>query len=470
MRWLEPFLSNPALIGLAAVFIALIAALCLLVAVLRRNNRISARLTDVEKALDSRMDMAFSESGAQAQRSREELTSNLRGMGDSVTRVMSDMARTQQIQLDAFAAQLRDMSGAEERRLADMRQSFEGRLASYEGRMDRIGTVLDDKLTQNEQRMDRIRETLETQMSAMQSENGRRIEEMRAAVDQKLTSTLDRRLGESFQAVSERLDQVYRGLGEMQSLSSGVGDLKRVLTNVRTRGLLGEIQLGTLLEQVLSDGQYQQNARLGAQAAACDYAVKLPAHDGEQVTLLPIDAHFPLETYHQLLDALDTGSQQAADQARAGLRDALAERAAYIHDHFIAPPETTPFAVMFLPVEGLYAEALHFTGLTERLQREHGVTLAGPTTLTALLNSLQMGFKTLAIERRTNEVWELLGAVRGDFRQFADALSATQEQMQKAVQSIDSVASRSRGIENRLKSVKRLVTAPGGQLEEKEVE
>ena len=456
MEWLNGLLANPMAVLLVVMTLFSCVIIIVLIGVLDRDQKLNRRLNDVEEALSKRLDSALGHENRHAAEQNEAIAVNLKGMGDSVARVMADMARSQQTQMDEFAGQMRDISRAGEDRMMEMRQSVEARLMSYESLMDHIGDVLDEKLERNEQRMERVRETMEMQMTRMQADNGRRLDEMRSVMDEQLNAALERRLGESFREVSSRLEQVYEGLGEMQSLASGVGDLKRVLTTVRTRGLLGEIQLGALLSQILSEEQYRAGVRFRGSEQMVDFAVRLPAHEGEKPAWLPIDACFPQETYQRLLDAFDAGSQTVIDQLRDRLRDELIERAALIRDQFIRPPETTPFAVLFLPIEGLYAEALHRSGLSEQLQRDYGVTLTGPATLTALLNSLQMGFKTLALEQRTSEVWALLGAVRGEFKEFAGALARTQKRIRQASESIEDAAKKSRSIEKRLGSVKKL--------------
>lgn len=466
MEWIGQVFSGPGLILLVLSALMAAALVYMIVRSARQDRWFAESMDGVMRAVDEHLKDAMNDQRAQAGERSEELSSSLRGVGDSVTRVMADMARAQQRQMDEFSAQLRDAGRISEDRMAELRQSVEQRLGGYESRMDRIGDVLDEKLSRNEQRMERVRETMETQMQRMQADNGRRLDEMRGVMDEQLNAALDRRLGDSFRQVSERLDQVYEGLGEMQSLASGVGDLKRVLTTVRTRGLLGEIQLGALLSQLMSEGQYEAGKRIRKTGQLVDFAVKLPAREGEKPVWLPIDARFPQETYQRLLDAFDGGSQTVIDQLRDHLRDELIERAALIRDNFISPPETTAFAVMFLPIEGLYAEALHRPGLSEQLQRDYGVTLTGPATLTALLNSLQMGFRTLALEQRSSEVWALLGAVRGEFKEFAGALARTQKRIRQASESIEDAARKSRTIEKRLGKMKKLDGGAAGLLEE----
>ena len=268
--------------------------------------------------------------------------------------------------------------------------------------------ALDRLVRSNEQRFEQLRVAVEARLAAMQGDNASKLEEMRRTVDEKLHATLEQRLGDSFRLVSERLEQVHRGLGEMQTLAAGVGDLKRVLGNVKTRGTWGEVQLGALLEQVLTAGQYECNVATRPQSSErVEFAIRLPgmAADGRQPVWLPIDAKFPIEDYQRLLEAQDRADPLAVETAARGLDSRLRDEARKIRDKYIEPPHTTDFAILYLPIEGLYAEALRRPGLAEALQRDWRVSIAGPTTLAAMLNSLQMGFRTLAIEKRSSEVW-----------------------------------------------------------------
>jgi DNA recombination protein RmuC len=336
---------------------------------------------------------------------------------------MSELAGLQKDQLDIFAGQLKSLTAS------------------------------------NEGRMDKLRETLEERLRLIQEDSARKLEQMRATVDEKLHDTLEKRLGESFKLVSERLELVQRGLGEMQTLASGVGDLKKVLTNVKTRGTFGEIQLSSLLEQVLSPGQYDANVetRKGS-GQRVEFALKLPGRDGttDGMVWLPLDAKFPQEDYLRLVEAQESGDAQAAGEASKQLDKAVRLMAAQIRDKYLDPPHTTDFGVMFLPTEGLFAEVLRRPGLFEALQRDFKVMIAGPTTLAAMLNSLQMGFRTLAIEKRSAEVWNLLGAVRTEFSKFGLVLEKTSKKLQEAGNHIDAAAVRSRSIEKKLKGVQEM--------------
>ncbi|MGB3461875.1 DNA recombination protein RmuC [Rhodanobacter lindaniclasticus] len=310
---------------------------------------------------------------------------------------------------------------------------------------------------EHEKRMGEVRATLEAKLGAIQQDNAAKLEQMRATVDEKLQSTLETRLGQSFQLVSERLEAVQRGLGEMQSLATGVGDLKRVLTNVKTRGILGEVQLGSLLEQMLTAEQYESNVITApGSSERVEFAIRMPGQDEGEHILLPIDAKFPMEDYQRLLEAQEAADIEAAAIAGRALEGRVREEAKRIKGKYIAPPHTTDFAVLFLPTEGLFAEVIRRPGLFELLQREHRVTVAGPTTLSALLNSLQMGFRTLAIAKRSSEVWALLGAVKNEFGKFGVVLEKTRKQLDTVRNSIDSAGQRTRAIERKLRGVETL--------------
>ncbi len=306
---------------------------------------------------------------------------------------------------------------------------------------------------ENEQKLENIRNTVEKKLSEINEDNNKQLEQMRHTVDEKLASTLEERIGQSFKLVSERLEAVYKGLGEMQTLAAGVGDLKKVLSNVKTRGILGEVQLGAILEQILSPEQYEENVRTKTTGNdRVEFAVKLPG-DGDNTVWLPIDAKFPADAYSKLMDAYDIGNTQLIDEAAKLLERTLKSEAKDIRDKYIEPPYTTDFAIMFLPFEGLYAEVVR-RGLLETLQRDYKVNIAGPTTMAALLNSLQMGFKTLAIQKHSSQVWEVLGAVKTEFNKFGDVLEATQNRISQANAELDKlIGTRTRSIMRKLKDV-----------------
>ncbi|MDO9309305.1 MAG: DNA recombination protein RmuC [Deltaproteobacteria bacterium] len=405
--------------------------LCFLVVIIRRGtNESSGILAAIEnlgklferqeRLLGDELARGRTEMLSGVRNSREEMTSGITLLGDSLLKRMSDIAGLQKNQLELFAAQLKELTAS------------------------------------NEARLDKLRDGVDARLRMIQEDNAKKLEQMRATVDEKLHDTLERRLGESFKLVSERLELVQRGLGEMQSLAIGVGDLKKVLTNVKSRGTFGEIQLASLLEQILAPGQYDSNVetRPGS-GQRVEFALKLPGRDGvqESSVWLPLDAKFPQEDYIRLLEAQELGDPVAALEASKTLDRAVREMARNIRDKYLEPPHTTDFGVMFLPTEGLYAEVLRLPGLFDVLQREFKVIVAGPTTLAALLNSLQMGFRTLAIEKRSAEVWNLLGSVRSEFSKFGVVLEKTRKKLQEAGNQIDLAATRTRVIERKLRDV-----------------
>ncbi len=324
-------------------------------------------------------------------------------------------------------------------------QSQQEKLTSFETRFNAFSL-------ENEQRLDLIRKTMENKLTYIQQDNNRQLEQMRKTVDEKLQTTLEEKMNKSFELVNQRLEQVYKGLGEMQNLAVGVGDLKKVLTNVKTRGILGEIQLKAILSEILSPEQYDENVvtKKGTKNVV-EFAVKLPADDG--CVYLPIDSKFPGDTYAKLRDAIEGGNKDEIDLAVRSLVTTIKNEAKDIHDKYIDPPNTTEFAIMFLPFEGLYSEVVN-RGLVEVLQRQYKVNVAGPSTMAALLNSLQMGFKTLAVQQRSAEVWNILGQVKSEFDKFNDVLVATQQRINQANSELDKlVGVRTRQIRRRLSDV-----------------
>lgn len=418
-------------------------AVVLLVILLMRLSRLNTaqqplepRLESLERLLErnertQREELARSREEAQAigRQGREESLNAVKILGDGLLQRMSELAGLQKSQLEIFADQLKNLTNT------------------------------------NDARMEKLRETLQNRLQAIQEDNAKQLEQMRATVDEKLHDTLEKRLGESFKLVSERLEQVQKGLGEMQTLANGVGDLKRVLTNVKTRGTFGEVQLASLLEQILAPGQFETNVetRHGS-GQRVEFAVKLPGRDGHEgsAVFLPLDAKFPQEDYLRLVEAQERADTLAAEEAGKLLERAIRQAAGDIRDKYLDPPHTTDFGVMFLPTEGLYAEVLRRPGLFDALQREFKVMAAGPTTLAALLNSLQLGFRTLAIEKRSAEVWNLLGAVRTEFGKFSEVLDKTRKKLQEAGNHIDAATTRTRQMERKLKSVQAL---PSGEAQ-----
>ncbi|KAF1694163.1 DNA recombination protein RmuC [Pseudoxanthomonas koreensis] len=379
---------------------------------------------------------------------------------------LDGLASTQGQRIDAFARNLADLGTRTDARLDTLRDTLtedarKHRLESAESQQRSSGnlsTQLRELTQRNEQRIGEMRATLEQQLRALQADNAQKLEKMRETVDEKLQSTLTTRLDSSFKLVSERLEQVQRGLGEMQQLATGVGDLKRVLANVKTRGGWGEVQLENILEQTLTAEQYARGVKIRPEGGEMvDFAVRLPGRgQADAPVWLPIDAKFPREDYERLLDAQEQGDQELVRTSGAQLERAIRVQAKSICDKYIAPPHSTDFAVMFLPTEGLYAEAIRRPGLTDALQREHRVVVAGPTTVTALLNSLQMGFRTLAIEQRSSEVWALLGAVKSEFGKFSGILERAEKQINTVGKSLGDASRKTRTIERRLRGVETL--------------
>ncbi|WP_234085547.1 DNA recombination protein RmuC [Azonexus sp. R2A61] len=381
-------------------------------------------LVRLERELREELARGRREDAEEAFRDREERAQSATLLGQAMSTQVGQFGALQAERLDAFAREL-----------------------------NRFSLGLDE-------RFERLKIAVEGRLTAMQADNAAKLDEMRRTVDEKLHATLEQRLGESFRLVSERLEQVHRGLGEMQHLAAGVGDLKRVLTNVKTRGTWGEVQLASLLEQLLTREQFAANvATRPGSAERVDFAIRLPGRDDAATVWLPIDAKFPVEDYQRLLDASDPG---AVEEAAKAIETRLRQEARSIREKYVAPPHTTDFAILYLPVEGLYAEALRRPGLAEALQRDHRISLAGPTTLAAMLNSLQMGFRTLAIEQRSAEVWAVLGAVKTEFGKFGEALAHTRKKLDEASNSIGKAETRTRQLSRRLREVEAL---PAGEAD-----
>ncbi len=386
-------------------------------------------------------------------------------LGTQVARTESDVrqdlanARTEQA---GTAAGLRtEVGGA----IGTFREATQKQLTDMAGLQQRqlqgFGEQLGKLTLSNEQRLDAVRQTVEQRLDALRVDNAAKLEQMRATVDEKLQATLEQRLGESFKIVSDRLEQVHRGLGEMQSLAAGVGDLKRVLSNVKTRGMWGEVQLAALLAEVLTPHQYGTNVETVPNSGKrVEFAIRLPGRgDDGRPCWLPVDAKFPLEEWQKLQDALERADAPAADMARKALAEFLRTQARTIRESYVSPPFTTDFAILFVPTEGLYAEMMARAGFAEMLQREFRVTLTGPTNFLALLNSLQMGFRTLAIEQRSSEVWKVLGAVKTEFAKFGDVIAKTKDKLDQASRTLDETGVRSRAIVRELRKVESLPEA-----------
>jgi len=423
---------------------------------------------------------------------REEISKTLNTLGDSLQLRITNMSNLQKNQLDSFAKQLVSLRETNDRKLETMRGTIEQNLQIIQTennkrldqmRVEAVNTTKQqrDEITSslknfnesvtsqlnrltdsNEKKLDSLRGIVEEKLKQIQENNAKQLDQMRTTVDEKLQGTLEKRLGESFKQVSERLEQVHRGLGEMQTLATGVGDLKRVLTNVKIRGSWGEIQLERLLEQILTPDQYQRNVRTNDRTnEVVEFAIKLPGRgdDDREVVWLPIDSKFPMEDYHRLVDASENGNADSAEMAGKMLVSRIKTCAKDISEKYLYPPQTTDFGIMFLPTEGLYAEVIRRIDLVDTLQREFRVVVAGPTTFAALLNSLQMGFRTLAIQKRSSEVWKLLGAVKTEFGKFGDTLEGVKRKLDQASNTMDEAAKRSRVIQRKLRNVEELPAA-----------
>lgn len=407
-----------------------------------------------------------------AQSTRQELTGNFAQLQQTLAAQLTSVATIQNNNIDGFSQQLTKLNEVNAQQLESMRQAI--MLQAQAGReeqasaLKRFGDTLNQTLNtlteSNAQRMEEVRATLESKIKDLQTDNGTRLEEMRKTVDEKLHATLEQRLGESFKLVSDRLEKVHQGLGEMQQLAIGVGDLKRVLTNVKTRGTWGEVQLEMLLEQILTPEQYAKNVEtVPGTRERVEFAIKLPGTDnGLTPVWMPIDAKFPKEQYERLAEAADRADAEGVAVAGQELERAVRLEAKKIAEKYLSPPLTTDFAILFLPTEGLYAEVIRRPGLADELQRVHRVSIAGPSTLSALLNSLQMGFRTLALEKRTSEVWQVLGAVKTEFGKFGDVLAATRTTLERAAKNIEMAETRSRQMARKLKSVEAL---PSGEAQ-----
>ncbi len=425
------------------------AALILLIVLIRRKPEdVITKLQDsftvlenkqerVEKVIKDEMTANRKETAHSAQQARQELGSALKSSSESLQQRMVENIRLQKDQLDSFSQQLMAMAKLNEEKLGAMRQ------------------------------------TMESQLKAIQEDNTKKLEQMRATVDEKLQTTLEKRLGESFKQVSDRLEQVYKGLGEMRTLATGVGDLKKVLTNVKTRGTWGEIRLSHILEQILTPDQYGVNVATKKNSNdRVEFAIKLPGQDvdKEKIVWMPIDSKFPQEDYQRLMDAQETANKELAEKSIKNLEMRVKAEAKHIKEKYLDPPHTTDFGIMFLPVEGLYAEVLRRPGLCDTLQRDYRIVVAGPTTLAALLNSLQMGFRTLTIEKRSSEVWELLGVVKTEFGKFGDVLAKTKKKLQEASNTIDQAEVRTRAIERNLRKVQEVPATETVELIEEDQE
>ncbi len=474
-----------------------------------RFDGIDHAIQRVEQVLRTETKINRDEASNRGKLLREEVGGRLKEENDSVVRTMTGVGDLLKGQLEAFAKQLADGTATVDRRIHGLgellRSSLDGltqNLAAHmsqlrndvtEGgrtlrkeiaenqrqaaeriskaltefsesqkvRLNSVATELGKLTESNERRQEKLRETIEARLNLMRDDNAAKLEQMRQTVDEKLQGTLEKRLGESFQLVSQQLEKVYTSIGEMQNLAIGVGDLKRVLTNVRARGSWGEVQVEALLEQFFTSGQYHKNVETRAGSGQrVEFAIRLPGRgEDDDEVLLPIDAKFPKEDYERLILASEKGDKQLEEAAIQGIETRIRLEAKGISDKYIDPPRTTDFAIMFLATEGLYAEVLRRPGLADSLQRDHRVLVVGPTNLVALLNSLQMGFRTLSIQKRSSEVWQILGAVKTEFGRYGEVLDSVKKSLQQATDRLDKVSVRKRAIDRTLRSVETLSDA-----------
>lgn len=449
-------------IGLSALNVLVVVAVCVWL-----GRKVSAPQDSLWKLSLEQTLEGLSKTVSQQSYALEETQKQIRLLG-------ADIEQRQAGQAQGIQNQFAQARAESQQNQAHFQQQMLGQLTQFSDTLHRTNSLIQEQLRE-------IRTSVEKKLTELQADNAGKLEEMRKTVDEKLHATLEQRLGESFKQVSDRLEAVYKGLGEMQTLAAGVGDLKRVLTNVKTRGTWGEVQLQALLEQMLTPSQYAQNVKpVPGSSAIVEFAVRLPGrHDHDEPVWLPIDSKFPKEQYERLTEAFDRADPDAVAVESKALDMAVRNEAKTISDKYLAPPHTTDFGIMFLPTEGLYAEVVKRPGLVDDLQRLHRVTVAGPSTLTTLLNALQLGFKTLALEKRSSEVWTILSAVKTEFGKFGDVLAKTKETLERAAKNIESAETRSRVMQRKLKGMDELPAAqaldllglstddaPGADLEE----
>ena len=459
---------------------------------------------DIPKELREELRAGREEARRAGKELREEVSGSLQSTNEGLSKTLETMGKFQQVQLEAMANQTKDLTISSQKALEDVRVTFDTRVKELqdgnENKLDQMRKEASDGLKSTNQTLsttletmskaqqaqldgmtkglkelvdstqgalDRLRTGIDSRLKEIREGNEKKLDEMRKTVDEKLHDTLEKRLGDSFKFVSERLEAVHKGLGEMQSLASGVGDLKRVLTNVKARGTWAEVQLGAILEQVLTPDQYGKNVRVKEESTeSVEFAVRLPGpkDDPSACVWLPIDSKFPQEDYLRLQEAAESGDTEAVQRATAALIRTVRVAARDIHDKYVNPPSTTDFAIMFLATEGLYAEVLRQPGFVEELQHQYRISIAGPTTLMATLSSLRLGFQTLAIEQRASEVWRVLGAVKTEFGKFGDVLDKVKSQLNTVRRTIDQTGVRTRALEKRLRSVEMLPEADASEL------
>lgn len=448
----------------------------------------SGQLASFAKASGEQLEGFRAESATGSKHLREEVVSTLSSISEAITKTMSGLASAQKEQLESFSAQIASLTKTSGEKLDGVRtesasgakQLREEVIATLNGitenttktmselanqqkvQLEIMSSAIGNLSESNEKKLEAVRLTVEAKLQSMQTDNAKQLDQMRQTVDEKLQGTLEKRLGESFKQVSDRLELVHKGLGEMQSLATGVGDLKKVLTNVKTRGTWGEVQLGALLEQVLNPDQFAANVATKGGGERVEFAIKLPGQgtDIDETVWLPIDAKFPVEDYQRLLEAQERVDIEGVEAAGKQLENRVKVCAGDICRKYLNPPKTTDFAIMFLPIEGLFAEVIRRTGLTEVIQRECRVVIAGPTTLWSIVSSLQMGFRTLAIQKRSSEVWNLLAAVKTEWTKYGDVLDAVQKKLHQASETLEQAKVRSRAVGRKLKDVQEL---PAGE-------
>lgn len=425
-----------------------------------------SNLKDTEKNLKDEFVTNRSESTSTAKDLREEVYNQLNKFTQTFSEQLSALTSSSAEKFTSFQSGI-DSSGKQSRaelkdNLDKFKEELNSALKDYRERLrDQFAEFEKNQRTQNvanSEKLGELRNTLEKSVKSMQDGNEKRLEEMRKTVDEKLNETLEKRLGESFKQVSDRLEAVHKGLGEMQNLATSVGDLKKVMTNVKSRGVLGEYQLQNIIEDLLTNEQYEKNVKtkIGS-GAVVEFAIKMPhGNNYEKILWLPVDSKFPKEDYEALVDAYENGDLGKIEELKKAFIRGIRKNAQDIREKYIDPPNTTEYGIMFLPYESLFGEVLRTPGLFEQIQKEYKITITGPTTLSALLNSLQMGFRTLAIEKRSSEVWDLLAAVKTEFNQFGDILAKTKKKLIEATDVLDSSEIRTRAIERKLRDVQEL--------------
>ena len=446
---------------------------------LRAIEGLEKNQSRLEQLLREEVSRNREELNSTVRQNREELSTSMRGVSETVAKGLSDFTGRQREQLESFARQLIAFAASTKDDIEKVRSSVEMKLeaASHHSaaELEQIRKAVEHKLAETSTAVssalelssrtsrevgEHLRTTVDAKLAAIQQDNSAKLEQMRATVEEKLQSTLEQRLSESFALVSDRLEQVHRGLGEMQALASGVGDLKKVLSNIKTRGNWGEVQLGALLSQMLTPDQYASNVQTNPESLErVEFAIKLPGREGNGTVWLPIDSKFPQEDYQRLIEASEKGDSVAVSAYADSLEQTVYAEARKIREKYVNPPHTTDFAILFVPTEALFAELLRRPSACDRLFAER-IVLAGPTTLAALLSSLQMGFKTLAIEKRSGEVWSVLGAVKTEFARFGEALTQVEKKLSEASTKIGAVQTRSRALQKRLRDVEAL---PGAE-------